>query len=309
MKPLRTNVAIAIDGGGLRGTMVARALAIVEEELNLKWGDVARLVAGTSTGSIISAGLGINMSAAEIHTLYVNLAARIFRASIRSALWPFFTYRYPNDTLIEILKEHLGEMKMGDFWKPERPMDVVITARDLVQGKTLFIKPWKSAYKDWPVWRAVVASCTVPTYFPVVDGCYVDGGVGSYSNPCYIAAYEAIKCLKWNPEETTLISIGTGRVRDSLKPYQANRFWSIKWLTPLLDTFLSDANRQQVRLVHEFFPGLDFRRFQMDIPNIPIDDPRYVNTLSDLGNELGQKILNDEVDTEALRAAATPADF
>lgn len=307
MKPLRKNVAIAIDGGGLRGTMVARALAVVEEATGLRCGERAGLLAGTSTGSIISAGLGINMSAAEIHQLYCELAKMIFRKSLRSVLWPLFTYRYSNRPLIQVLKTYVGDKKMGDFWTAERKVDVVITARDLVQGRTLFIKPWKEAYKDWPVWRAVVASCTVPTYFPVLDGCFVDGGVGSYSNPCYVAAYEAVKCLGWNPDETTLISIGTGRVRSPLKPYEASRFWSIKWLTPLLDTFLADANQQQVRVVHEFFPTLDFRRFQMDIPDIPIDDPKYVDVLTELGNELGQKILEDQIDVEATRPPARPA--
>ena len=316
MKPLRKNVAIAIDGGGLRGAIVARALAVVEQEgipwqdrVENKWGNVARLAAGTSTGSIISAGLGVNMSANELHQLYCELASKIFRKSLRSALWPLFTYRYHNAALIAILKEHLGERTMADFWQPERPMDVVITVRDLVQGKTHFVKPWKSAYKEWPVWRAVVASCTVPTYFPVVEGCFVDGGVGSYSNPCYVAAYEAITCLGWKPQETTLISLGTGRSATGLPPYTANRFWAIKWLTPLLDTFLADANQQQVRIVHEFFPALDFRRFQLTIPAIPIDDPVYIGALTELGNELGQKMLEDQVDADAVRPAARLSDF
>ncbi len=307
MKALRPNVAIAIDGGGLRGVMVARALTIFEQELGKKCGDIARLAAGTSTGSIISAGIGVGMSAAEIHKLYCDLASVIFRKSWRSVLWPIATYRYANDALIKTLKTYLGEIKMSDFWKPDRQMDVVITARDLVQGRTLFVKPWKNAYKDWPVWRAVVASCTVPTYFPVVEGCFVDGGAGSYSNPCYVAAYEAVKCLKWKPEETTLISLGTGRVVPNIKPYQANRFLPLGWLTPLIDTFLADSNQQQVRVVQEFFPGLDFRRFQIDIPDIPIDEPKYIQALTELGNALGQKIVEDE--SEVLPPAAKAEDY
>lgn len=33
MKPFRQHVAIAMDGGGIRGVMVARALAILEDRL------------------------------------------------------------------------------------------------------------------------------------------------------------------------------------------------------------------------------------------------------------------------------------
>ena len=35
MKPLRPNVALAIDGGGIRGALVARALSVVEETENI----------------------------------------------------------------------------------------------------------------------------------------------------------------------------------------------------------------------------------------------------------------------------------
>jgi len=179
-------------------------------------------------------------------------------------------------------------------------MDVVITARDLVLNKTHFIKPWKAEYKDWELWRAVLCSSSAPTYMPVVDGRYVDGGVGSYANPCYLAAYEAQFCLEWPLEETTLISIGTGRYPGGLKPHQADGFNALDWIVPIIDTFASDACVQQVRLVHTLFGELDFRRFEMDLPYpITMDDAASIPALTDLGEELGHKILHDQVDEEA----------
>ena len=58
MKPFRKNVAIAIDGGGIKGVIVTRALASLERHLSKPVHDIFRLAAGTSTGSIISAGIG-----------------------------------------------------------------------------------------------------------------------------------------------------------------------------------------------------------------------------------------------------------
>jgi len=101
---------------------------------------------------------------------------------------------------------------------------VVITTFDLLTNKTCFVKPWKPDYEEWPVIMAILASSSVPTYFPVVAGRYVDGGVGSYANPCYLAAYEAPFCLNWDPKETTLISLGTGRDPQTLKPGQPGKF-------------------------------------------------------------------------------------
>lgn len=296
MKPLRPNVALAIDGGGIRGTLVAKALAIVEEAENLSFAQVARLTAGTSTGSIISAALSAGLSAARIHELYTQLAGTIFPGTLRSYLWLLTTYRYSNQPLIDALRGVLGDVKMGDLWDRSPRKDLVIVLRDLVENRNLFVKPWKKKYQDWLVWEAVVASSTVPTYFPVFKGRYIDGGVGSYSNPCYIAAFEVLFCLEdWHPEETTLISIGTGSTKTGMKEGEANHFRPWNWISPVLDAFTVDAARQQVDLVHRFFEGLDFRRFQIELPEpIPMDDVGSINKLTAYGEKLGQKILDDE---------------
>ena len=297
MKPFRKHVAAAIDGGGIRGVMVARALAILEDHLGQSSHEVFRLTAGTSTGSVISAGIGARLSGAQMHQLYTELGGTVFRKTWRSQLWPLTRYRYPHGPLEAALKQHIGEVTMGDFWSADPPTDVVITAFDLVTNHTRFIKPWKEEYAAWPVVRAVLASSSVPTYFPVVEGRYVDGGVGSYSNPCYLAAYEARFCLSWDPAETTLISLGTGRDPHRLQPGDADRFWAWDWIGPVLGAFLQSADDQQVHLVRTFFEQLDFRRFQVDLREpIEMDDPSKIPELTAYGDELGRKILNDETD-------------
>jgi len=298
MKKLRRHVALAVDGGGIRGVMIARALMELERALGRPLAGVFELTAGTSTGSIIAAALAAGLSAERVHALYLELGRRVFPRSIRSCLWPVFRWRYPSGPLADALREHLGDMTMGDFWRREPRRDVVIVVRDLVENRSRFIKPWKPEYAGFPAWKAVLASSTVPTYFPVVDGRFVDGGVGSYSNPCYVAAYEATRCLNWNPRETTLISIGSGRTPDALAPHEADRFRPLRWLQPILDTFLDGANDQQVHLVREFFPGLDFRRFQIDIPRIEMDDVDRMEELSALGERLGGAIVADKTDPQ-----------
>jgi predicted acylesterase/phospholipase RssA len=301
MKPFRKHVALAIDGGGIRGTMVARALAIVEAELGQLCADLVEMTAGTSTGSIISAAIGARIPAAEIHALYVRLGATIFKKTLRS-YWPLAGYKFHNEPLVAALRDTLGERTMGEFWNSPKPLDVVITVRDLAENRTRFVKSHKAEYQDWKAWYAALCSSTVPTYFPVVDGRYVDGGVGSYTNPCYIAAFEATHVLGWDPKETTLLSIGTGRVPGALKPYEADRFNALEWIRPLIDTFLVDANDQQVRVVQHHFADLDFRRFQVDlVPVVEIDDPKGIPELTRWGEKLGQMILNDQVDQAVQR--------
>ena len=202
------------------------------------------------------------------------------------------------------------------MWHARPATDLVVTAFDLVEERTRFVKPWKPEYVELPLVTAVLASCSVPTYFPVVEGRYVDGGVGSYANPCYVAAYELRFCLGWDPAETTLISLGTGRDPKTRRPGDADRYRAWNWLAPILGAFMQSADDQQVHLVETFFRSLDFRRFQVDLDApIAMDDPGALPRLATYGEQLGRKIINDETDPaleiraeRALGGVATPGD-
>ncbi|MBU0702969.1 MAG: patatin-like phospholipase family protein [Chloroflexi bacterium] len=300
MKPFRKHVAIAIDGGGIKGVMIARALAILEDYLGQSLYETFRLVAGTSTGSIIAAGIAAGKTGQQLYDLYCGMADTIFCKSWRYYLWPLARYRYSNKPLEEAIKQHIGDIKMGDFWSADPPTDVVITAFDLVENRTRFIKPYKAkeGYDEWPVVKAVLASSAVPTYFPVVEGRFIDGGVGAYTNPCYLAAYEARFCLEWDPAETTLISLGTGRDPHTLQPGDADRLWVWNWLDPLLGAFIQSTDDEQVHVVSTLFEGLDFRRFQVDLRE-PMGlgvDISKIPQLTAHGDELGRLIISDKTD-------------
>ena len=295
MKPFRKNVAVAIDGGGIRGVIVTRALSILEQQLGKSVHDLFRLAAGTSTGSIISAGIGSGLSAERMYKLYVELGNIIFRKTLRSQLWFITKYRYPHGPLEAALKQAIGDKVMADFWSASPATDVVIPIFDLVYNRSRFVKPYKPEYAHWQVTKAVLASSSVPTFFPAVEDRFVDGGVGSYANPCYYAAYEAKYCLSWDPAETTLISLGTGHFPTGMAPGQANKLWAWEWLNPILDAFLQSADVQQVHLVSALFEGLDFRRFQVEMrESIGMDEPSKMPQMTAYGDELGRKILNDE---------------
>ncbi len=297
MKPFKKHLAIAIDGGGIKGVMVTKALSIVEEALGYPLHTRIGLASGTSTGSIIAASLASKLDAKTINQLYLQLGNDIFRKSIRTFLWPLFTYRYPNNPLEKALNKYLSNKMIADLWKADHPIDVVITTYDMVENRTRFIKPYKSKYADWSVVKAVLASAAAPTYFPPIEGRYVDGGVGSYGNPCYLAAYEIMFSLKWKMEETTLISIGTGRDPNTIKPGEVSRFTPLRFINPILDAFMISAADQQVDLVKKLFEGLDFRRFQIDFKTaMPMDDAANMPELSRYGEELGKMILSDNID-------------
>jgi predicted acylesterase/phospholipase RssA len=298
MKPFRKNLAIAIDGGGIRGVIVTKALSMLETKLGRPIHELSLLYAGTSTGSIISAGLAAGLTASRIHDLYLELGGDVFQQGWRTFFFPLSKYRYNPRPLERALYDQFGDMRMKDLWKDLALRDIVITAFDVLTNETCFIKPWKLQYQEWSLVKAVLASSCVPTYFPPVDGRYIDGGVGSYANPCYLAAYELTYCLGWKPEETTLLSFGTGRSPNAMRPGEPERIAAWDWLEPVLDAFLTSASDQQVRLVDTFFNKLDFRRFQVDMDEaLPMDDPAAIPMLVEYGTEMGEMILTDRVDS------------
>jgi len=297
MKPFRKNVAIAIDGGGLRGVIVTQALAVLEAAMGKPVHEIFNLAVGTSTGAIISAGIAAGITAVQMNQLYINMAKAVFPNSLRKAAFPLTRYRYPIEPFSGCLQTYFGNLKMGDFWNANPQTDLVITTYDLEENRTRFIKPWKPEYADWAATKAVQASCIVPTYFQPLEGRYIDGGVGSYGNPCYVAAYEVKECLNWDPAETTLISIGTGRDPYSFDPESSRRLWAWDWIGRILGVYLQSAVDQQVHLVDTYFKELDFRRFQINFrETIEMDDATQMDRLVAYGCRLGRMILNDRTD-------------
>jgi uncharacterized protein len=297
MKPFRKNVAIAIDGGGIRGVIVTKALSMLEQELKQPLHDVCRLTAGTSTGAIIAAGLASGLTADHLYQMYLRLGRDIFKKSIRTALWYFFNHRYSQPPLEKALQSYFGDKTLGDLWKADPPSDLIITAFDTVENRTRFIKSYKSKYKNWSLVDAVMASTAAPTYFPSLDGSFIDGGVGAYNNPCYLAAYEIRFVLSWKLEETTLLSIGTGRELSQIKKGAVDHFLPIQYINPLLDAFTLSSADQQVDLVKKLFKGLDFRRFQVDLEEtIQLDDSAKIPKMIHYGEQLGKMILGNNND-------------
>lgn len=314
MKKLRKNVAVAIDGGGIKGVAAARALIDLEKELkrdtNKSFTDTFRLVAGSSTGAIIASCIASGVRAKKIFRLYTELGGVVFKKKFPFMLRKLSSHRYSNEAIEEELTKLIGDRKMEDFCHEAPPIDLVITTLDLANNRTRFIKPWNKPTEDelkrakkidkeeidfteWTVVKAVLASSAVPALFSPVDGRYADGGFGAYGNPCYYAAFELKYCLGWKAEETTLISIGTGKE----KPIEKVPKTALKWVMPIIDSFRQSSNDQQVALVQNFFEKLDFRRFQIDIEEyIKLDDasPKNIDLLTKYGEKLGRKIKKDE---------------
>src|SRR5271169_5799365 len=85
---------LALDGGGIRGILTLQFLKTVETLVRQRLGDDALLcdyfdlIGGTSTGSIIAAGLACGMTVDALQELYRNIGASVFRAGGFSRFLP-----------------------------------------------------------------------------------------------------------------------------------------------------------------------------------------------------------------------------
>lgn len=221
---------LSIDGGGFRGVFSAHLLMRIEQELNIDWLKQFDFLAGTSTGSILAAGLACGLSGEELCEFYKRHGKEIFSPRFRSLLDPLkiFTSRYSNKTLTKLLKDKFGERKLGDLQIP-----LLMPSVDIGQGCVHVLKSkYNNGFIRDPetfVADAIQASCSAPTYFDphFVEEKYqlVDGGLWA-NNPSLAAVIDAKYRLEIPLDNISVLSIGTGT---SKAFYPKNKTWFHDW--------------------------------------------------------------------------------
>jgi predicted patatin/cPLA2 family phospholipase len=227
---------LALDGGGVRGILTLEYLEVIEALLrqrhndpDLLLSDYFDLIGGTSTGSIIAAGLAYGMTVKDIKKLYYGLGASVFVPTGLGIVVPKFQVQ----ALQKALDGALGADTTLDSDKIRTGL--MIMTKRLDTGS-----PWplnnggrgRYAAQDGALrlTQVVRASTAAPTYFDpervqissrdgsVVDGEFVDGGVSPFNDPALqllmLAALEG-HGFHWRTgkNELLLISAGTGTYR------------------------------------------------------------------------------------------------
>ena len=264
---------LAIDGGGLAGLIPAESLIQIEQQLDQITGtpkplcERFDLIAGTSTGAILAAGLALGLKAAELRDFYLQYGREIFT---KSFLPVRFWHNYPSGPLEKHLKEVLGEATA--LGSDRLRTQILIVSKNATQGNDWFFSnnPRQKFFKNnagLPLWQIVRASSAAPTYFPpqtiaVPDDTgtkqsyeFIDGGVSSYNNPALQVFLEATipqYGYGWpmGVDQLLLISLGTGFNSETISPGKANRYNLIDWAKYVVKEMMNEANLQQNLLLH-----------------------------------------------------------
>ncbi|MFQ5968248.1 MAG: patatin-like phospholipase family protein [Acidimicrobiia bacterium] len=312
---MRAVRVLSIDGGGIRGIIPAVVLAEIEQRSGKRIHELFDLMAGTSTGGLLTLGLtrpgtnGLPHRAAELAQLYTQDGPGIFKRSLLhrlAALGNLLEEKYPADGLERTLHRYVGETKLS-----EALTDVFITAYDLESRQAFFFRSSRAKNDpqyDFPMTAAARATAAAPTYFEPLQLAGIGGDTQVYSlvdggvyagNPTMCAFVEA-RVLHPDATRFVVLSLGTGEQIEPIHHKQAKGWGEIGWVRPILsvafDGITDTVDFQISQLIgRERSPLPDSFYLRLQTPlagaNDDMDDasPKNLRALKELGAQIVQK--------------------
>jgi patatin-like phospholipase/acyl hydrolase len=324
---------LSINGGGIRGIIPATVLARIEQKTGRPISKLFKMIAGTSTGGILTAGLTLPNSCGEpaytaqqMLDLYFSEGPTIFDKNLIREGWELFVTggaKYLADGIESVLKKYFVDAKYKN-----QLCRTIIAAYEATQREAWFFKNWDADDGERDVAYVCRASSAAPTYFPPLqngdDGCFIDGGVAA-NDPAVCALAEAILLAKPG-DDFLLVSIGTGKYERpyTFKQLSGYRLWN--WAGTILDILMDSqpqvANYQLQKILqiqmpedrHELIRHALSRFFtfdtELDETTDAMDnaDPANMQKLQALGNRIVDQEQTADFDAMCDRLLAILAD-
>ena len=313
----KRRVILCLDGGGMRGILTIQLLKKLEEIAGIPCYDLFDMVAGTSTGGIISGLITMGLTATEIEKKYIDLVTQVFDKK-------FLGNRFVNPPAFSkekyrsLLKGIANDITIQNACALH-DLDLMITSQDMSASEETFFSCFKQedgsyygTYKDVLLRSAMEATMSAPTYFYPLER-FVDGGTTTYNNPSLAAFMESVSYSRADKNEDlseykitgiTLFSFGTGISRQFIKPTQTINPHGIDivfWLKWLMTQTGQDASAMQVDALRSpmIQKTIDFRRFQISLDPTSIQKIPNTDGLDELKyhtkwlHDLKEDILGD----------------
>ncbi|MBT34549.1 MAG: patatin [Thalassobius sp.] len=249
---------LSIDGGGIRGVIPAVVLEYVEKKIaeitenpNARIADYFDLIAGTSTGGILTCiyltpnpdknedAPNAKYSATRALNFYVENGYKIFNESKRNDWFGlrqlFNANQYKPDFIEKLLDDEFKELKLSQLLKP-----CIITTYNMVTKSAFFFSSTErpESKRDFYVKDVARSTSAAPTYFPpaviknlITDKKMVnlDGGVFA-NNPAMCAYAESSSSYyqaKTSTDDMLILSIGTGGGQFDLPDIMSSDHWGV----------------------------------------------------------------------------------
>lgn len=286
---------MSFDGGGVRGALTATLLRrLVEQIPDLL--DKVDLLAGTSTGAMMTLGLASGKTPAEMVEVYSQENMKFVFSSPRLG---FFSPKYGNENLTALLQRYFREeLKMKDLGRRALITTFLLDDKEDKDWSPIFFHnyPPRQEIKVRPGWNervidVALRSSAAPTTFPSHQG-YIDGGVMA-NNPGTAAVAIALGqhpgSLKLS--DIRLLSFGTGLTPTLIKEDTSN--WGIfQWMFSLrppqqaILKILLDGVSEADTIMCEQMLGMHYQRVNPPLPQqMPLDDWRLVPSLVEIAED------------------------
>ena len=283
---------LSIDGGGSRGVIPATILDCIYRETGQSPVEIFDLIAGTSTGGILSIGYANGISTGEMVELFLEKSRDIFHDSIADNVHDFgknIGADFSNDRLKKILKTLFGNQTLGDTF------ELLGTEKDLMvctfhlnpheDGRPVNFKPivYHSGFlrdKDLKLVDLALRHSAAPTYFPIYQT-HVDGGV-ALNNPVMAAIAFAInkrtdgtnhfypdgkkRGMGRKLSDIKLLSLGTGTSnKDYITPKKIGKgdWGNLQWIRYLPDLLIESNMQTSLYYVDQLLDDKQYMRVQL----------------------------------------------
>jgi uncharacterized protein len=259
---------LALDGGGIRGILTLEYLGVIEDILKKRSGrndfvlsDYFDLIGGTSTGSIIAAGLACGMSVDRLKQLYRDLGKDVFVNKFwRKGL---FTPKFPSEPVQRALDAQLGADTTLDGDRIRTGLMIMTKRLDTGSPWPLHNHPdghYAAQDGKLRLSQVVRASTAAPTYFEpqaleisardgsAVKGSFVDGGVSPFNDPALQLLMLAVldgHGFRWRAgkDNLLLISLGTGTYKKSFTSDELGKMMPVEQGVRALQSLMDDVAR------------------------------------------------------------------
>lgn len=274
---------LSISGGGLRGIIPCCGLIELERQLGGVTRDHFDYVAGTSTGAMLAAGIAAGVPASQALSVYTEQGPRIFSPTNsleRDGLRLARGFMFDNQVLHSVVTDTLGAS--ASLPLNSLPIKVLITSVAMDAQRWYFVQDGPKNAQTTGKYRladVAVASAVAPTYhgpwlIPGL-GWFFDGGAGGLSNPVHRLAIEAFYYDTFDPENTRIVSLGTGYYKPPSMPEPPDDLLAtIQWVTNSLvsaaaDEAAADVQRSWPGILQQFNPALPSAIDEADVAAIP----------------------------------------
>ncbi|MCP3968324.1 MAG: patatin-like phospholipase family protein [Lentisphaerae bacterium] len=230
-KPFRV---LSLDGGGMRGMYTLALMEGLAKLFNPDFyaannhadlGKNFNLICGTSTGSIIAAGLAYGMSCSQLEKIYTDECPKIFShprpfSKLGKLIWAIrFLFTPPADAnyLRDIMEKTFGSMTLRDL-HDKRDIAFMAATTEAVEFRPVIMRTPHREYgqltADITVVDALMSSAAAPMFFPGYDRrktngpgrWFIDGGLWA-NNPAMFALADALHIADQN-QPIEVISVG-----------------------------------------------------------------------------------------------------